>query len=270
MDDLSIYHRFYSAFARTQSGELISCTGPAQDELRNRWSEISAAVALSPQLPSLLPSNTKAGERRPYPSPSLLPTVKSLIKVNTIQHGEELVVYESQEGRQNDAVLGVILSQPHATETKSDHVLVSLLLSNISLFISVAPPSHPEDVTNAIVNLFDTRLRYVTANDQWRSHGGRDFFCKRVRDFVQRRAKLEFCLPAFPCKSSNLEKVSGMMPDRGEQVALEYLDAFLDDLERIYEPGAKLYVVSDGHVFSDCSKLPDSLTDSKFRRGMGS
>ena len=179
------------------------------------------------------------------------------------------MVYESREGRQDGAVLGVILSQPHATETKSDHVLMSLLLSNISLFTSVAPPSNTEDVTNAIVNLFDMRLRYVTANDKWRSHGGRDLFFRRVRDFVQRRAKLEFCLPAFPCKSSNLEKVSGMMPDRGEQVALEYLDAFLDDLERIYEPGAKLYVVSDGHVFSDCSKLPYSLTESNFRKGTG-
>lgn len=170
------------------------------------------------------------------------------------------MVYEKQEGRQDETVFGVILRQPHATEKESDHVLVSLLLSSIRLFTSMPLQNNPEDPTNAIVNLFDTRLRYVTANDKWKSHGGRDYFFERVHDFVQRRATLEFCLPAFPCKSSNLEKVSGMMPDRGEQVALEYLDSFLESVERIYEPGAKLYIVSDGHVFSDCSKLSSNLS----------
>lgn len=259
MVGLSIYHRFYGAFARTRSGELISCTGPVQDELRNHWSEISAVVASSPLPQSLSLFNRSGTERQPRSSLSLTPAVKPLIKINMFQRGEEMVVYESREERQDEAVLGVILRQPHATETVSDQVLASLLLSNINLFTSVPPQNHTADLTNAIVNLFDTRLRYVTADDKWRSHGGRELFFKRVHDFVQRRAKLEFCLPAFPCKSSNPEKVSGVMPDRGEQVALEYLDSFLDALERIYEPGAKLYVVSDGHVFSDCSKLPSSL-----------
>ena len=180
-----------------------------------------------------------------------------------IQHGAELMIYESQEGAPDEAVLGVILRQPHATEAELDHVLASLLLKNISLFTSLPPPNDTEDLTNAIVNLFDTRLRYVTANDKWRSHGGREFFFKRVHDFVQRGAKLKFCLPAFPCKSSNPEKVSGVLPDRGEQVALEHLDSFLDSIERIYEPGAKLYVVSDGHVFSDCGKLLENLKFSE-------
>lgn len=255
MGGLSIYHRFYGAFARTRNGELISYTGPAQDELRNHWSAISAAIALSPLQSSLLPPNTRGAERPPYTSPSLSTTIKSLIKVNTIHQGEELTVYESRERGHDEAVLGVILRQHHSTDIESDHVLTSLLLSNISLFTSVPPRDNTEDLTNAIVDLFDTRLRYITVDDKWRSQG-RDFFFQRVYEFVQRREKLEFCLPAFPCKSSNPEKVLGDMPDRGEQVALEHLDSFLDALEKIYQSGAKLYIVSDGHVFSDCSKLP--------------
>lgn len=258
MGGLSIYHRFYGAFARTRTGELISSTGPFQDELQNHWNEISAAVVLSPPPLSMIPSNTRGIERQPLPILSLSPTVKLLTKVNTIHRGEELMVYESREERQDRAVLGVILRQSHAMETESDHVVASLLLSNISLFTSMPPQNHTDDLTNAIVDLFDKRLRYVTADDKWRSHGGRELFFKRVHDFVQRRAQLHFCLPAFPCKSSNSEKVSGTMPDRGEQVALEYLDSFLDALERIYEPGAKLCIVSDGHVFSDCSELPQA------------
>lgn len=212
-------------------------------------------VVLPSLPPSLMLCNTTETERQANATASLSSAVKPLFKVNIIQHGKELIIYESREGRQDETVRGVILRQPHAAETESDRLLVSMLLSNISLFTWMPPQNHPEDLTNAIVNLFDTRLRYVTTNDKWRSHGGRDLFFKRVHDFVQRRAPLQFCLPAFPCKSSNPEKVSGLMPDRGEQLALEYLDSFLDALEKIYEPGGKLYVVSDGHVFSDCSKL---------------
>jgi pyoverdine/dityrosine biosynthesis protein Dit1 len=256
MSGLSIYHRFCCAFVRTRNGELISCTGPVQDELRNHWSEIWAAVVSSPLQKSLMLPNTRESERRPHSTPSLSPTIKALIKVNTIQQGAELTVYESREGKHDETVLGVIAKQPYATETESDHVLASLLLSNIRLFTSMPLQDNSEDLTNALVDLFDTRLRFVTANDKWRSHGGREFFFKRVHEFVRRKARLEFCLPAFPCKSSNKDKVSGVMPDRGEQVALQHLDSFVGAIESIYEPGAKLYVVSDGHVFSDCSKLP--------------
>lgn len=252
MAAVSIYHRFCAAFARTHSGELISCTGPLADELRSHWSEISVAVAGS----TLPPSHARATERRPHQPPSLPPTAKSRLQLTTVHRGEELTVYESREGSGDGVVMGVILRPAHATDTQSDDVLAALLLSNISLFTSAPSQHNAHDLTNAIVHLFETRLRYVTAHDKWRSHGGRDLFFKRVLDFVQRGAQLEFCLPAFPCKSSNPEKVSGLMPDRGEQVALEYLDSFLEALERMYEPGAKLYIVSDGHVFSDCSKLP--------------
>ncbi|KAJ5107931.1 hypothetical protein N7456_004606 [Penicillium angulare] len=69
------------------------------------------------------------------------------------------------------------------------------------------------------------------------------------------------CLPAFPCKSSNLEKVAGVLPDRGEELALRRLYSVLRQIESIYEPGAKLCIISDGHVFSDCIGVDDDQVD---------
>jgi pyoverdine/dityrosine biosynthesis protein Dit1 len=52
-----------------------------------------------------------------------------------------------------------------------------------------------------------------------------------VYEFVRRGARVEFCLPAFPCKSSNPEKVVAVVPDRGEQLALENLHSFVEAIE---------------------------------------
>ncbi|RYP51665.1 hypothetical protein DL768_003063 [Monosporascus sp. mg162] len=198
-------------------------------------------------------------------SPSLSSTNKFLIKVDETPH-EELALYESQERGDGETVFGIILQQPHTIEADFDDIFVSLLLKSIKLFTS--PPPNPvsdidsklKDTTDAIVDLFDARLRYISAEDKWSSHG-REYFSGRVHEFVRRGERIEFCLPAFPCKSSSIEKVFGTMPDRGEQLALEHLHSFVEAIESIYEPGAKLWIVSDGHVFSDCIGVDDEMVD---------
>ncbi|KAK0724095.1 Pyoverdine/dityrosine biosynthesis protein-domain-containing protein, partial [Lasiosphaeris hirsuta] len=116
------------------------------------------------------------------------------------------------------------------------------------------------ETTDKIVHLFDSWLRYAGTNDKWHSRG-REYFFGCVFEFVQRRARLEFCLPAFPCKSSNQDKVFGVLPDRGEQLALEHLYSFLEAIAEVYDEGAKLWIVSDGHVFSDCIGVDDQTVD---------
>ncbi|RYP65008.1 hypothetical protein DL771_008505 [Monosporascus sp. 5C6A] len=236
-----------------------------EDAIRNHWDLIRSSVAPAAlQQPLLSPDAIKiAGLRRTSPSP--LSTSKSLIKVDEIWDGE-LALYESQERSDGETILGVILQQPHTIETNFDDVFVSLLLKSIKLFTSPTPnrvsdiDSKLKDTTDAIVDLFDVRLRYISAEDKWNSHG-REYFFERVREFVRRGERIEFCLPAFPCKSSSIEKVFGTMPDRGEQLALEHLHSFVEAIESIYEPGAKLWIVSDGHVFSDCIGVDDEMVD---------
>ncbi|RYP77596.1 hypothetical protein DL769_003369 [Monosporascus sp. CRB-8-3] len=265
MSDLSIYHRVCCAFARTRSGDLLCCTGRLEDAIRNHWDLIRSSVApTAAHQPLLSPDENKyAGLPRTSPSPSS--TNKSLIKVDEIQD-EELALYESQERSDGDTIFGIILQQPHTVGADFDDVFVSLLLKSIKLFTSPPPSlvsdidSELKDTTDAIVDLFDARLRYVSAEDKWTSHG-REYFSGRVHEFVRRRERIEFCLPAFPCKSSSVEKVFGTMPDRGEQLALEHLHSFVEAIEGIYEPGAKLWIISDGHVFSDCIGVDDEMVD---------
>jgi pyoverdine/dityrosine biosynthesis protein Dit1 len=118
-----------------------------------------------------------------------------------------------------------------------------------------------KDVNGAahrITDLFDRTLRHVAKQDQWLV-SGRDHFLQKVERFVSRNVPIELCLPAFPCKSSNLDKVSGTLPDRGERIALETLHAFVCAVQKIHDPGSLLWIISDGHVFSDCSKYCASL-----------
>jgi pyoverdine/dityrosine biosynthesis protein Dit1 len=98
------------------------------------------------------------------------------------------------------------------------------------------------------------RLRYITEGNRWSGHGRR-FFLGRVYEFVRRGARVEFCLPAFPCKSSNPEKVVGVVPRPRRAACAREPPLVWRGHRGIYEPGAKLWIVSDGHVFSDCSEL---------------
>ncbi|KAK3291774.1 pyoverdine/dityrosine biosynthesis protein [Chaetomium fimeti] len=244
MNDLSAYHRFCCAFVRAQDGELFSCTGPFEEVVREHWAHVSAAVA-SPS------------EQRPL----------SLIKVDAIHH-DMLELYERHDDREHrDTILGIILQRPSDAETGFDDIFASLMLDGVRLFTSSAPQGQPSDtepelraVAHKITDLFDTRLRYLSENDKWNDRG-RGFFFGWVYEFVRRGARVEFCLPAFPCKSSNPDKVVGVVPDRGEQLALQHLDSFIEAIEGIYEPGAKLWIVSDGHVFSDCIGVDDDIVD---------
>ncbi|OOG00290.1 hypothetical protein ASPCADRAFT_202171 [Aspergillus carbonarius ITEM 5010] len=79
--------------------------------------------------------------------------------------------------------------------------------------------------------------------------------------FTARHLPILMCLPAFPCKSSNADKVGCFTPDRGEELALRRLHQVLSQMQGIYEPGASICIISDGHVFSDCIGVDDRQVD---------
>lgn len=110
-------------------------------------------------------------------------------------------------------------------------------------------------------DFFETHLKNTIIDDQWGA-GGRDYFIKRVKYFTDRNLKIECVLPAFPCKSSNFEKVGGVYPDKGEEFALRRLIKATQDAQKVYPPGMKIWIVSDGHVFSDCIGVDDDVVSS--------
>lgn len=78
-----------------------------------------------------------------------------------------------------------------------------------------------------------------------------------VARFMEQGIPLHFVIPAFPAKSPNRKKVLGTLPDLGERLSLEFLQSFCDYVCHYYEPGAKITICSDGHVFSDLVGVDD-------------
>ncbi|WP_018691019.1 L-tyrosine/L-tryptophan isonitrile synthase family protein [Algicola sagamiensis] len=74
---------------------------------------------------------------------------------------------------------------------------------------------------------------------------------EQIRFYVTQQQPIELLLPAFPCKSINLDKVLGKLPDMGEFLAFKRFVQCIRDIEAVYSPGAKLTIFSDYHTFSD-------------------
>lgn len=75
------------------------------------------------------------------------------------------------------------------------------------------------------------------------------------RPIVERRMEeglpLEFVLPSFPFKHKNPVKVSRRSPDMAELLCLCRLHEICHALGRVYAPGARFVIISDGMVYRD-------------------
>jgi len=75
---------------------------------------------------------------------------------------------------------------------------------------------------------------------------------------VKNRIPVTFVLPAFPGKSPNSNKVLGALPDYAERLSLKLLGKLCDTIKRLYSPGIKIILCSDGRVFSDVVGMKES------------
>ncbi|KAI0456407.1 Pyoverdine/dityrosine biosynthesis protein-domain-containing protein [Xylaria acuta] len=115
-----------------------------------------------------------------------------------------------------------------------------------------------EITAEQITVLFERMLRNTAVTDEW-DRSGRNYFFRRVLDFVNRNETCQMALPAFPCKSPNDAKVGGSRPDMAERIALETLCAFVKSVKKVYGPGATIYVIHDGHLLSSCIGVDDDV-----------
>lgn len=240
-DGNSIFHRFHAAFVHDGQGQLVYCSGPQSARVQEQWASVKQ------HLPSQAETATSEA---PFGSAHLDGDLQ----------GMRLYEMRSPKSANTSGIILDASAQQSTLGTQFEDFFAQLLLDQADFAIRDAhlmknPSSDSLAVTDQIVNLFDSFLRYQGKDDQWEACG-RAYFFDRVRHFTSQQATIELCLPAFPCKSSNTNKVLGKAPDRGEQLALERLHSFVEAIEKIYTPGAKLWIISDGHVFSDCSKLP--------------
>ena len=85
---------------------------------------------------------------------------------------------------------------------------------------------------------------------------------KVIGHFVKGNEPILCILPAFPGKSPNPNKVIGHEPDLGEHLALKQLHDICTEVHRIYPPGMKIQLCSDGRVFSDVVGMKESHVTS--------
>ncbi|KAL1837214.1 hypothetical protein VTJ49DRAFT_4115 [Mycothermus thermophilus] len=226
----SFYHRFEGSVVYNSSGELVYCTGPRCPWMEENWTALRSS-------PLTLPRDVSIKVYHSRNPDSTQPNVSAVI----VHHEAD-----------------------RAVNTAFEEFFVQLILDQADLCASSPPTiaaAEAESTTQVIVDLFDRYLRYEGKDDKWLDCG-RSYFAERIRHFTSRNMPIQLCLPAFPCKSSNTDKVTGTNPDLGEELALERLHGFVEAVELVYAPGAKLWIISDGHVFSDCIGVDDAAVDA--------
>ncbi|KAF5858138.1 hypothetical protein ETB97_004742 [Aspergillus alliaceus] len=238
---LSVHDRALGAYVRSREGELIRCVGLHSQWVQRSWLTIRSAVTVR--------------------GPSLSQHVRVCLPDNTLNFGSrEVDVYESCRAK-SENVAGLILGPTppgwSMSTTSIDKFFVELILARIDVGVHLVSPQSKaaaatDSTVEAIVSLFDAELRYRVPNDQWEAEG-RAYFAAKVRFFVRHNLTLELCLPAFPCKSSNPDKVIGVLPDRGEEIALRQLHAFARNVKK---PNDLVQFQSLVDLF-DLKSLPD-------------
>ena len=255
---VSVYHRSQALYWRTSEGTLIATEGRCSEQTQQQWPVIWQE--LSHTLPQSTTSQLQSGTVVTT-STIEAPCLES--SDNCACGSHHTLRVRELPNRHENLTLGLITRIDTQTQATASAAIDEwaetffLLQTRFKPFQSI---SHP-NATNAartiaqnIADLFDETLRNVPNGDEWITGGGREYFANRVYGFVSEGRPVEFGLPAFPCKSSNGKKVGGVDPDAAEFLALGVLRGFLAEVERIYAPGAVLWIVSDGHVFADCSK----------------
>jgi hypothetical protein len=248
---------------RNASGELLAIEGSNSKSLPEIWMRVKDVVCSTEeswtqlQLPS---GKTIKTLQITADIPALL-NIRSSFPPSYQQ--EELNTQVSEIEYDNGLFLGMLSSRPKSVKADGFGIWAErfiLLETEFQPFAHVSTSTTPwaakhRETCATISEIFERRLKNVSKDDQWHVCG-KEVFLNRVYGYVDRNLPIQFALPAFPCKSPNPNKVGGIMPDLAEHIAMDALHGFIKEVNTVYEPGATMWIINDGHVFSDCSKYP--------------
>lgn len=123
------------------------------------------------------------------------------------------------------------------------------LNSNIATIVHSDTTSANHTMAVDILKIIETYgVDYEKSGGSWK---GLESFVPTVLERVERQEPIRMILPAFPFKSPNArDKVLGILPDFGEELALAHLNGLCQNIAQVYEPGADVYISSDGLVYN--------------------
>jgi pyoverdine/dityrosine biosynthesis protein Dit1 len=125
---------------------------------------------------------------------------------------------------------------------------------------TVAPGFHAPGLACRIMALIN-ELRNISGHPALSTDGDAHHLAK-IEALIAAGAVVELVLPAFPAKSSNREKTTGILPDLGEVLALEKLERLCQAIEAEYSGGARMVICSDGRVFSDLVQVSEEAVSA--------
>ncbi len=142
--------------------------------------------------------------------------------------------------------------------------------------VELTPPPTPplaakdsfEDHDQLASDIIDVIQRYgqhlAPANGEGSHAGewlGKPLFKGKVKAQLEKGQAIRLILPAFPWKSVNkVDKVTGILPDLGEELALYRLNQMCEDIKAVYPLGGQVFLATDGLVFDDVVGIPDEDT----------
>lgn len=245
--DPSTFSKFLGLYTRSENGLLYCIEEKRKFKIHNHWKQFYQAFKLKENQKSQISSDIsqyiiEEDEVRKYYNNLALPVKVSEYKRPGEEQIRGCITVIDDENKFNDWFIFHILDQARLEPDSK--------------------PYHKSDIKydELFCDYFEENLKNTVIGDKW-TEGGRDHFIKKVRYFTDRYIKIECVLPAFPCKSSNNEKVCGIIPDKGEELALKRLIEATFEVQKFYKPGMKIWIISDGHVFSDCIGVDDTIVD---------
>ena len=130
----------------------------------------------------------------------------------------------------------------------TQHEQNSVNSNGISAFNS-GIPSNERNMAYEILQVIERYgVDYEKSGGSWK---GLESFVPTVVERVKRQEPIRMILPAFPFKSPNArDKVLGIMPDFGEELALAHLNGLCENIAQVYKQGAEIYISSDGLVYN--------------------
>ncbi|KAF0327129.1 hypothetical protein K4K61_003356 [Colletotrichum sp. SAR11_59] len=130
--------------------------------------------------------------------------------------------------------------------------------------IPTPPPeaSSETEIAHKIMDIFQSYGRHILPEGETEHTWiGRKMFLPRVEQYIRDNVPIKMIIPSFPWKSINrVDKVIGVLPDLGEDLALARLNALCVDIGKVYQGGAEVHIATDGLVFNDVVGISDDET----------
>lgn len=137
-----------------------------------------------------------------------------------------------------------------ATNSITTTVVEPPVTEKVSLSIQMSLSTSDIQIATQVLNIIK-RYALPQSHDSEKAVNEDTKFLDQISAKVAEARPISMCLPAFPFKSPNrTSKVLGRLPDKAEEFALAHLNGMCCAIEKIYSPGARLMIISDGLVYN--------------------